>query len=300
MIERILIALDGSPESEEILGEVERIAGSRTSLDLLHVIEDRPREVPGLGVLVEDLARPYLERVARRLPGRSVGIHLRRGKPEDEISRAARSLNADLIALTTHARKGLSRIFMGSVAESVVRKAAIPVLMTRPHLARPRKPLERLLVPIDGSPESKQIFESVRHFAKDSDVEVILLQVVENLIAPDPMLGTSMISMADLVPDPTSSLRAYAYKLEREGLKTRSMVVFGAPADQILEQAKILDVDLIAMASTGRPGLSRAIRGSVSFKVLRHTDRAVLLHRVTHEAPVGEEGHSLHVQEEGS
>jgi nucleotide-binding universal stress UspA family protein len=298
MIERILIGLDGTLEGEEILGEVERIAGPRTILDLVHVLEARPRDLPGLGLMTADVARGYLERVARRVRQSEVHLHLRSGEPESELPDTARRLGADLIALTTHARKGLSRLFMGSVAESVVRKSSIPVLLTRPELARPRKPLERILVPIDGTTESKQVFNSVRHLARNSDVEVVLLQVVMNLISPAPVVLSGAIRTADLAPDPTSSLRAFAYKLEREGLKARPMVVFGAPADQILDQARLLDVDLIAMASTGRTGLARAFRRSVSFKVLRHTDRAVLLHRVSADAEAGFEAHPLHVQQE--
>lgn len=299
MIERILIGLDGTLEGEEILGEVERVAGPRTVVDLVHVLEERPKEIPGMGAMTAEVARGYLERVATRVREQEVHIHLRSGEPETEIPNTALKLGADLIALTTHARKGLSRLFMGSVAESVVRKSSIPVLLTRPELARPRKPLQRILVPIDGTTESKQVFDSVRHLTKNTDIEVILLQVVVNLIASNPVVPTGPISTADLAPDPTSSLRAFAYKLEREGLKARPMVVFGAPADQILEQARLLDVDLIAMSSTGRKGLSRAFRRSVSFKVLRHTDRAVLLHRVSSDAEAGFEAHPLHVQEEG-
>jgi len=299
MIERILIALDGKPESERIFAEVERVAGPDTKFDLLHVLEPHPREIPGVGVMAEDRARPYLENVARRLPGKDIRIHLRSGDPELEIPKAAQNLGADLIALTTHARSGLSRFFLGSVAETIIRKSARPVLLTRPDLSRPRRPLQRILVPIDGSPESKQVFNSIRLLARNSQVEIILLQVVVNLVVVDPLAGPGLISAIDLVPDPTPSLRASAARLEREGLQARAMVVFGGAADQILEQARLLDVDLIAMASTARKGLARAFSSSVSFKVLRHADRAVLLHRSDPHAESGLEANVLHVQDEG-
>jgi nucleotide-binding universal stress UspA family protein len=297
MIERILIALDGSPESERIFAEVDRVAGPDTKFDLLHVVEPSPREVPEVGIMVADVARSYLERIARRLPGRDVRIHIRSGEPESEIPKAAQNLGPDLIALTTHARKGLSRLFMGSVAETIVRRTSRPVLLTRPNLSRPRRPLQRILVPIDGTPESKQVFNTVRQLARNAPIEIILLQVVVNLIVVDPLTGTGPISALDLVPDPTPSLHALAARLEREGLQARAMVVFGGAADQIIEQARLLDVDLIAMASSARKGLARAFRSSISFKVLRHADRAVLLHRVDPPAESGLEVNALHVQE---
>lgn len=284
MIERVLIALDGSLESEDIFSEAERVAGPRAVFDLLHVLELEPRDLPGLGPMTADVARIYLEQTARRFSHRTVQIHLRSGAPEAAIPKAARTLGADLIALTTHARRGLSRLFMGSVAENVIRNSPTPVLLTRPELARPLKPLQRILVPLDGTPDSKQVFRTVRPLAKDSSVEVILLQVVVDLLVADPLAGGQRRSVGELLPDPATSLRAAASRLEREGLRTRSLVVFGSAADQILEQARILDVDLIAMACAARSGLARAFRSSVAFKVLRHTDRAVLLHRITSES----------------
>ena len=55
------------------------------------------------------------------------------GDPCDEILRVAKEQQADLICLGTHGRKGLVRLFLGSVAEGVLRRAEVPVLVTRPH-----------------------------------------------------------------------------------------------------------------------------------------------------------------------
>ena len=53
------------------------------------------------------------------------------GVPYDQIARAAKSKRADLIVMGTHGRTGLSRFFMGSVAERVIPLAHCPVLMIR-------------------------------------------------------------------------------------------------------------------------------------------------------------------------
>ena len=55
------------------------------------------------------------------------------GLPADEILRAARRARADLVVMGTHGRTGLSRVFMGSVAERVVREAPCAVLTVRAH-----------------------------------------------------------------------------------------------------------------------------------------------------------------------
>ena len=55
------------------------------------------------------------------------------GLPADEILRAARRARADLIVMGTHGRTGVSRVFMGSVADRVVRESRCPVLTVRAH-----------------------------------------------------------------------------------------------------------------------------------------------------------------------
>jgi nucleotide-binding universal stress UspA family protein len=49
----------------------------------------------------------------------------------DEILEAAREINARMIALGTHGRRGLSHVLLGSVAEQVVRRSSVPVLTVR-------------------------------------------------------------------------------------------------------------------------------------------------------------------------
>jgi nucleotide-binding universal stress UspA family protein len=64
-------------------------------------------------------------------PGVVVSHHLVEGNPVEEVLRTAKEMNADLIVMGTHGRRGLSRFLMGSVAELVVRRAPCPVLTIR-------------------------------------------------------------------------------------------------------------------------------------------------------------------------
>ena len=66
------------------------------------------------------------------------------GDPATEILAAAERIGADLIVLGTHGRTGISRLLMGSVAENVVRRATVPVMLAkapRPH-SRSARPTE--------------------------------------------------------------------------------------------------------------------------------------------------------------
>jgi nucleotide-binding universal stress UspA family protein len=73
-----------------------------------------------------------LEKLAREeLPeGMEYRIALREGYPPDEICTEAKESGADLIVMGTHGRTGLERVFLGSVAERVIRQAEVPVLVT--------------------------------------------------------------------------------------------------------------------------------------------------------------------------
>src|SRR5690349_21260081 len=95
--QRILVALDGSAASEQILEAADRIAPAGASFDFLHVVPTPERSIPGVGLNLEDLAAIYLESVAERFPHRTVRTVVWRGLPEEEIPKAARSLGADLV-----------------------------------------------------------------------------------------------------------------------------------------------------------------------------------------------------------
>lgn len=80
---------------------------------------------------VEDQKRRFEARVGRPVCERCV-THLRSEVAADEITRLAVEVEADIIVVGTHGRRGMSRLVLGSVAESVVRRAECPVLVVRP------------------------------------------------------------------------------------------------------------------------------------------------------------------------
>jgi nucleotide-binding universal stress UspA family protein len=108
---------------------------------LLHVVP-MTLEHRGLSTTVDSHrsqgagARTRLEEIARvHAEGTSYDLLTRLGDPTQEILKAAKQLAADVIVMTTHGRKGLSRVAHGSVAENVMRDAACPVLVAITYLA---------------------------------------------------------------------------------------------------------------------------------------------------------------------
>jgi nucleotide-binding universal stress UspA family protein len=139
-IKTILVPIDFSKTSKKALVYAVRMAeqfGSR--IILLNVVE--PIATPDFAcpLVVEpektaSAVRKQLEKVCRDtlLPANMVDrLLVRHGTPFAEITDAARTLNVDLIILTTHGYTGLKHVFMGSTAERVVRHAPCPVLTVR-------------------------------------------------------------------------------------------------------------------------------------------------------------------------
>ena len=132
---RILVPLDGSELSAEILPMVLEIGRLHESeIVLFHAIETgtyfdpMPAVYPAESFAsVERLLEPFRQRLA----GVSVSLRSTVGSAAASILEIAQSVNADLIALTTHGRSGPTRWLLGSVAEQVGRHASVPVLVHR-------------------------------------------------------------------------------------------------------------------------------------------------------------------------
>ena len=142
MYRRVLVPLDGSSLAEAVVPFILQIA---RPLDLeVILVRVMPRIMP-LAIegtrhfMPDDVAarlkeaREYLASVATDLRGHGVRVttEARHGDPVTELVAAARETGADLIAMTTHGRRGISRLLFGSVAEAVLRQAEVPVLMMR-------------------------------------------------------------------------------------------------------------------------------------------------------------------------
>jgi nucleotide-binding universal stress UspA family protein len=150
----ILIALDGSTLSEQIVAHALTLGALwGAEYTLLRVIEpavlgqyDTVLPYGGFDPwLAEQLearhaaeqakAKEYLEQIASPLRAKSLKVEtciLSHDQPAVAILDEVKARKADLIALATHGRSGLPRLFLGSVADKVVRGASVPVLVARP------------------------------------------------------------------------------------------------------------------------------------------------------------------------
>ena len=142
MYKRALIPLDGSTVAETIIPFILETAGPLgLDVTLLRVVTPpRPAAAVEAGPVVLDNveeqcadAETYLVPVATELRANGIRVttEVRRGDPVDEILAAIQDSKADLVIMTTHGRTGFGRLLFGSVAEAVLRRADVPVLLMR-------------------------------------------------------------------------------------------------------------------------------------------------------------------------
>ncbi|HEY82539.1 MAG TPA: universal stress protein [Dehalococcoidia bacterium] len=150
MFERILVPLDGSKVGEAALEHVEKLVakmapGMQVEVILFQVITSLAHyviageasvQVPYTEEEIEQIkkkAREYLNQAGERLKSKGVKVKTKvaTGKAAEEIIKAADEFKADLIAMSTHGRSGLSRLTFGSVTDKVLRTGNVPVLVVR-------------------------------------------------------------------------------------------------------------------------------------------------------------------------
>jgi nucleotide-binding universal stress UspA family protein len=140
---------------------------------------------------------------------------------------------------------------------------------------------ETILVPLDGSRRAEAILPHVEGLAERLGAELILLRVVDN--APASVTTTpAQLRKEDVdaeQKDAQSYLAERQKKISDKGIKVKTSLLFGTAVGAIIEAAKEAEVDLIAMGSHGRSGLSHAFYGSVASGVLNRVDRPLLLVR---------------------
>ena len=280
-MKRILVPLDGSRLSEAIVPLAEALARDYDA-QLLLVRALRTLNSAEAEVKAQEEAEVYLRGMADELTARGLRVEWKvwYDEPDRAIADAARFNAVDLITMTTHGRGGLSRLMFGSVAESLVRMAPVPVLLVRGELAWQPGGLRKIVVPLDGSERSEAILPVVERLAGPFDLA----------IEPLPAYAAAEISSArteEMIgleeADAEGYLRKAATPLEAKGLRVTRSVGRGLAVDVILRRAEEAAAGLIAMSTHGRTGVGRLLIGSVAERVLRSAPVPVLLWK----APAG-------------
>jgi len=304
----ILVPLDGSPASEQVLPLVTPLArGLRSRVALLRVLEtdalpttlDREQQ-HGLDQLVAGAQARSLDYLQGLQTHATTDVLP--GSAAEAIVFLAHSLGADLIAMSTHGRTGLGRWMIGSVTEKVLQTADCPVLLVRarspgdvaaeppeavpePQDGKPEFPfgVTRLLLPLDGSEFAARAIPLAETFSKAFGLPLHVPRVVpaswvalagsdgdETAAAAAELMTAMEAEAAEYVMRQGSALRD-------QGLRVETQVVVGDPASEISAMAG--QGTMVMMSSHGQTGPGRYVMGSVAGRVVAGSRGPVLVVR---------------------
>ena len=299
MFAKILVPLDGSALAECALtpaltlaqaarGHVILLRAPEASLVYLPETEGHNLPVPEQAwdhptADCQEYLGNFRYRYGRSFPDLKIETRINHGDAAAVIVDTAVDEDVDLIVMSTHGYSGFSRWLLGSVTERVLRHAPCPVLVVRGQ-----RPVANVLITLDGSALSESALEPGMAVARAYGAKVTLLRVetamelvdVREVAAIDkvePGLGEQLLQ--SFFNQTETYLEDVARRYRHAGVLLQIAEAQGLAAQQILHFAESQQIDLIVMATHGRSGLSRWVYGSVTEKVLRHTDSALLIVR---------------------
>lgn len=292
----ILVPLDGSDVAEQALpvaASLARRAGA--ALHLVSVHEPVPTVVAGqaglYGVNLEQECRDglseYLAKTvsaARR--GRRVEIQgeLVDGKAAQALADYVDHHGIGLVVMTTHARQGLARWLLGSVAAGLLRRLSVPVLLLHPAETPPAVRFHRILIALDGDIEDPVLEPAIALAALGAKTEFVLIRIVCTPIPVITGLASSPTHFGIRPPEPSAEAAASRYleqvadRLRAGGWSVMCRVVEARDiAESVIGLAHSVGADCIAVGTHGATGVDRLLVGSVAENIVRQSELPVLV-----------------------
>ncbi len=300
---RILIALDATPPCAAIIHEAAlRPWPSGSTFFLLHVLDPfRFVKAPISLQRAKDAAHSVLKNLTKSLSdaGWETETDVVLGHPRRAIGDSAASWKADLVMVGSNALNLVTRLLLGSTAQSVLRRATCSVEIVRP-LPNEGKALStegmKILIATDGSEYSGRALRSVanRPWPKNSEVKVI--SVPESFVPATVFpyfesteiekLNTSALKAAEEFVD--AGVRILA-NLDAK-VSSETPFPLNSPERVIVKEAQRWGAQMIVLGSHGRRGFDRLTMGSVSEHVAFHAHCSVEVIRGQNEAKRKKEG----------
>lgn len=292
-ITKIMVPLDGSELAERALHIVRELAlTTRARVLVVRVVE--PPSLLTLGDRLEAEARvvreaeDYVSRIAEDL--QAVDIQAETAIPYDSdvpgaLLEQIRLKKPDLVVMSSHGRSGLGRWVYGSVAEALLARSPVPVIVVRaagalrPFLPTVKPP--RILVPLDGSEYGEAALPAAVELAKVFEGTLILARVVP--VSQVAFVPETPIAMQMVLDEELKAAKEYleqvAARVRGQDVKAATEIEVGPVVPELLEIARRVDADMIAISSHGRTGLSELVFGSVTLGLLRQAEVPILVVR---------------------
>ena len=286
MYEKILVPLDGSNIAESVLPYAKEVAVKFDAEIIIFGVYE------SCATHTENLYCSYLTAILSKVKydlndlgaqESKVRMEVISGKSADEILLYADKENITLVIVASHGLSDESQGILSSIAVRVLRISRKPVLIIRSRAdddaVKQKRLLKKILVPLDGSKVGETAIPHAEALAHKLGSELVLLHVVE----PEPSLPTDTLTAVYRARNKGVEKTAIEYvkgiekSLRTKGLIASGVVLSGYPADGIVKYSMENEIDLIAMSTHGRSGISRWAIGSVTDKILHYGTIPVLV-----------------------
>lgn len=252
-LDKIIVATDFSPESEKALTYARALAHHFASkLILAHVIDLSiavPLEASLGGPSIDSMRQDGAENMERTIYDleidglRAKGETIESHKPAEAIVKLSEKIDADMVIVGTHSRRGLSKLILGSCSEAIIHNASCPVLTIGPNAdAKPLDVAFRSIVFATGLQHNAVAKAAVAlAFAKDSIAKIKICHVIEGngrLVDAFEEQSKAEATLSKLIPDASY-----------DWCTPKPSVEFGDVEQQILKVAQNVEADLIVLGA---------------------------------------------------
>lgn len=279
--QRILIPHDGSESSDNALdGAFHLAAELEASVHIAHVtatpdIDDA--YIPDIGRAAREHGQEIIDETQERTATETAPVTsavLESTDPVYEvIAWYADEADIDCIVMARQGRSGIRQLALGSITERTLRTAPVPVLTLGRDIAMD-EPIDRILLPTDGSDGAQAAIRHATAVATAVDASLHILHVVDVSAAAGGGRPEIYEALQELGAEAIDTARTYA--LDADVRSVEASIVSDHVDRSIIEYTDSRDIDLLVMGTQGRSGVRRLWLGSETERVIRQSPRPVL------------------------
>jgi nucleotide-binding universal stress UspA family protein len=278
---RVLVPLDGSGFSEQVLPHAMKLAGALgADINLIRIYHNAESDWahPTHGLFLDQIdagirsdITDYLHSVQKSVENipcpysGDMTCLTDGGDPASGIVEEAKKVPGTLVAMSTHGRSGVGRWLMGSVTDRVLHATGTPLLIFRSQPGENTAPdtdFQRVIVPLDGSVLAEESLPHLKALAQGLKITAVLVRVTGD--GDEAQCRTYLSDVAD--------------NLKQQGLENiEELVLDGHAAEAIIDIARETPNNLVVMTTRGRSGVKRWMLGSVTDRVVKYSGVPVLV-----------------------
>jgi nucleotide-binding universal stress UspA family protein len=281
MLQKILLATDGSTDASAATDMLLRLPLGTIEVRVLNVIEltifeatDEP---------IDRQAEILVQQQAQQLSTKDwqVTTTIRRGNAAEQILEEAHEFGADLIVVGSRGLGPVRRFLLGSVSQKLVKYAECAVLLVRQSQGQTTAGSLNIVAGYDGSEPSRAALNAIKQMSLDeaSQVRLVTVMTLIHLFGMDAVQESSPQWAQEKQAGQTGLDEVQTQLLDACPNVSTHLCEGKDVAQEICDEAKRQNADLILVGATGMSGIERYLLGSVSLKVVDHAPCSVWVAR---------------------